>query len=108
MKHREVYFNQIKSGEKIYEIRLNDEKRKLITIGDTIVFRKEPVLTDTVLVKVVDLLYFKSFKQMVNILPLNKVGFSSESKQEVIDIYHKFYCKADEEKFGVLAIKVEI
>lgn len=39
MKIREVYFNKIKSGEKIYEIRLNDEKRRLIDVGDVLVLK---------------------------------------------------------------------
>ena len=33
------------------EIRLNDEKRKLINIGDTIRFLKEPELEESFLVK---------------------------------------------------------
>lgn len=44
MKLRAIYFDKIKSGEKIYEIRLNDERRKDLKVGDTIVFKKEPEL----------------------------------------------------------------
>ena len=41
MKLREVYFNLIKEGKKIYEIRLNDEKRQQIDVGDYIVFQNQ-------------------------------------------------------------------
>ncbi|MCQ2381839.1 MAG: DUF3850 domain-containing protein [Clostridia bacterium] len=44
MKIKEIYFNKTKSGEKVYKIRLNDEKRRLININDTIVLTKEPNL----------------------------------------------------------------
>ena len=105
MKLREIYFNKIKCGEKIYEIRLNDEKRKLIDVGDVVIFKKEPELTETIQTIVEDLIYFKSFNEMINTLPPVKVGFDTETKQEIEDIYHQFYSDEDEAKFGVLAIK---
>ena len=36
MKLQDQYFDMVKSGAKIYEGRLNDEKRKLINVGDVI------------------------------------------------------------------------
>lgn len=107
MKLREIYFNKIKNGEKIYEIRLNDEKRQLINVGDVIIFKKEPELQDSIQTVVEDLVYFKSFSEMINTLPLSKVGFENETKQEIEDIYHQFYSKEDEAKYGVLAIKIK-
>ena len=44
---------------------------------------------------------------MINTLPPVKVGFDTETKQEIEDIYHQFYSDEDEAKFGVLAIKVK-
>ena len=48
MKHtvkiQPAYYNYILHGIKHIEIRLNDEKRKQIKIGDTIKFLKEPDL----------------------------------------------------------------
>lgn len=107
MKLREIYFDKIKSGEKIYEIRLNDEKRKLITVDDDIVFKKEPELKEALTAKVKELIHFDSFNDMVNFLPLKDVGFANASKEEVIDIYHQFYSQEDETNYGILAIKIE-
>ena len=45
---------------------------------------------------------------MINTLPKEKVGFENESLEEIIDIYHQFYTSNDENKFGVIAIKVEV
>ena len=44
MKLKPQYFDMVISGTKIYEIRLNDEKRRLIEVGDKINFKKEPEL----------------------------------------------------------------
>ena len=108
MKLQPVYFNKIRSGEKIYEIRLNDEKRKTIKVGNYIVFKKEPQLVDQITCKVSDLIIFDSFKTMIETLPPALVGFENMSNTEIIDIYHQFYTEADEKHYGVLAIKVEI
>ena len=108
MKLKAIYFDKIKAGEKIYEIRLNDEKRKLIDVGDVIVFKKEPEQTEILKTVVKDLIYFSSFNEMSTTLPLEKVGFENKPLEEVVSIYHQFYTEEDEKKYGVLAIKVEV
>ncbi len=108
MKLRAIYFNKIKNGSKIYEIRLNDEKRSIIDVGDLIEFKKEPELSETLLTEVKDLVYFESFEEMAKTLPLEKIGFENETIQETIDVYHQFYSVEDEQKYGVVAIKVQV
>lgn len=66
---------KIKKGEKIYKIRLNDEKRRLIDVGDVLIFKKEPELKETLTTEVKDLVYFVSFDEMVNTLPIEKIVF---------------------------------
>ena len=68
MKLKEQYFDCIKNGNKKYEIRLNDEKRKNIKIGDFIEFQKEPHLKDKIIVMVEDLLYYNSFYELCNLI----------------------------------------
>ena len=108
MKLKVIYFDKIKSGEKIYEVRLNDEKRKLINVGDFILFKREPELREEIKAQVKDLIYFKSFNELVGSLPLSKVGFDKYIKSAVVDIYRQFYNEQDENKYGVVAIKIEI
>lgn len=108
MKLKAVYFNLIKSGEKIYEIRLNDEKRKLIKVGDIVLFKKEPELSETLQTEVEDLIYFSSFAELLETLPLDKIGFAGEKVENVRNIYHSFYSSEDEKKYGVLSIKVKL
>ena len=108
MKLRKIYYEMIKSGAKIYEGRLNDEKRRLISVGDIITFQKEPEFIESFNCIVKDLVYFDSFEEMVKTLPLEKIGFKTETAQEVVEIYHKFYSVEDENRYGVVAIKVEV
>lgn len=108
MKLQSIYFDKIKIGQKIYEIRLNDEKRRIIDVGDVIIFKREPEQVESLDTVVEDLIYFDSFKEMIDTLPLTKVGFEKETKKEVEDIYHSFYSVENEKKYGVVAIKVKL
>lgn len=108
MKLRDIYFEKIKNNEKIYEIRLNDEKRKKIKIGDKINFFKEPNLTEKIETQVCDLIIFNSFDNMTDNLNAREIGFDNSTKQKIIDTYQEFYSHEDEEKYGVLAIKLKL
>jgi len=107
MKLKEIYFNQIKSGEKIYEIRINDEKRRQLSVGDTIEFKKKPDLVEVLPAKVVDLVYFDSFNQMLQNLKVEELGFKGMTKKEVEDLYHQFYSFEEESNYGIVAIKID-
>ena len=64
MKLKPQYFDLIKCGKKIYEIRLNDEKRQLMKVGDSLVFKREPEMTESLNTTIDQLLYFESFEEM--------------------------------------------
>ena len=106
MKLQDVYFNKIASKEKIYEVRLNDEKRKLINIDDTIVFTNLTT-KQTIKVRVTNLYHFKSFVQMASTLPATLLGFENYSKEQIVGTYHTFYTPYNEQTYGVLAIQVK-
>lgn len=108
IKVKEKYFNKIKSGEKIYEVRLLDEKRKLFKTGDIIKINKEPLMDEFLNAKVVDLIKFKSFEEMANKLLVKEIGFDGCRKEEIVNEYHKFYSIEQEKKYGVVAIKLEV
>ena len=105
---REEYFNLVKKGIKIYEGRLNDEKRKQIEKGDLIVVKKDPERKESFMVKVVDKFEFDSFRTMAETLDSTQLGFAGRSVDEIVETYRKFYSKENESKLGVVAIKVEV
>ena len=108
MKIKQPYFDKIQNGKKIYEIRLNDEKRKLINVGDSITFKENDNLDNYFKAKVDDLICFDSFTEMISTLPPEKVGFENLTNNQIVDIYHQFYSAEEEKKYGVLAIKIQI
>lgn len=61
MKLYESNFNNLKSGKKKREYRLNDEKRKLVRVGDTIRFLKLPNLDEEFLVDVINIETFDNW-----------------------------------------------
>ncbi|MBQ8844452.1 MAG: ASCH domain-containing protein [Clostridia bacterium] len=107
MRLEEVYYNLIKERTKIFEIRLNDEKRQELKVGDKILLKKRPDCKETMIVEVEDLIYFKSFEDMLKNISLKEIGLSNLTEKETVDLYHSFYSVEDEQKYGVVAIKIK-
>lgn len=108
MKLKPEFFDQVKSGKKIYEVRLYDEKRQKVTIGDNIIFKREPDLIDGVIVRVTDIKRFDTFEQMAMTLSLSSIGFDNKNAAQVSRFYRSFYSKEEEKKYGVVAFKMEL
>ena len=109
MKLRELPFEQIKSKQKIWEVRLNDDKRKSIHIGDSILFRKLPDLFEGVVCRVVDIKHFQSFREMARVLSLTSLGFEMGTTADTCEeVYHTYYTPEEEKEFGVVAFKLEL
>ena len=63
------YFQSIIEGKKKVEVRLNDEKRRKVRVGDYIEFVKVPEQDETLVVKVTELSVFDTFKEMYQSIP---------------------------------------
>ena len=108
MKLQPEYYNYILNGTKRIEIRLNDEKRSKIKIGDTIKFLKEPDLKESFKTKVVGLYRYNSFEDLFKDFNISILSDKSMSKEELIDVLEQFYTKEKQEQYGVLGIKIEL
>lgn len=108
MKLKSRYFDYMKNGTKRIEIRLNDEKRKLIKVGDTITFLKEPELTEKLNTKVIELLKYDNFDDMFNDIDISLLADKSMSKEELINVLEEFYTKEKQKEYGVLGIRIEL
>ncbi|MBR3153034.1 MAG: ASCH domain-containing protein [Clostridia bacterium] len=108
MKLNPKYFEYMKNGTKRIEIRLNDEKRKNIKIGDEIVFQKEPELKDEVSTQIVNLIIKRNFKELIESFDISEYSDKSESKEKFLNDLYKFYTKEQEEKYGVVGIQIKI
>lgn len=108
MKLQSKYYDFILNGTKRIEIRLFDEKRQVIKIGDTIKFLKEPELIETFDVKVVGLLRYNSFDDMFNDFDIKLLADSSMTKEELKNVLEEFYTKEKQNEYGVLGIRIEL
>lgn len=108
MKLQPEYFNFILNGTKRIEIRLNDEKRQNIKLGDKIKFLKEPDLKESIEAQVVGLLRYNSFEKMLKDYDISILSDKSMTKEELISVLEQFYTKDKQEKYGVLGIRIEL
>ena len=102
MKLLERPFNEIKDGTKEVEFRLFDDKRKQIKINDTIEFSKLPELTEKLKVEVQELYQYPTFKEL-----LEKLGYADKELENKLKGMYSIYTKEQEEKYGVLGIKIK-
>lgn len=101
------YFNSIRNGMKRVEVRLNDEKRRKINIGDIIEFVDGNNPAEKLRVKVTRLRKYKNFKDMYSDIPLADFDCKDWSMKEVIDGTYEIYTKEQENEWGTLAINIE-
>lgn len=99
-------FDKIDSGKKTIELRLYDEKRRRIRVGDAIRF--ECTLDeDAAYVEVKALHVFPSFKELYRTLPLTACGYEetalADAKPEDMD---RYYSREEQEKYGVVGIEI--
>lgn len=98
------YFDLINENKKNIEIRLLDEKRKKISINDTICFVNKDDHDDTITVKIDSINSYKSFKELFTHSNHKELLWLSTSINSMVDEMHKIYPPSLEEKYGVLKI----
>ena len=108
MKLQPNYFNYMLKGTKRIEIRLNDEKRRDIKVGDTIIFLKEPDLKSSFKTKVIKKSEYPSFKELLKSYDNSILADKTVSKEEILTSLEQFYPKEMQAKYGCLAIEVTL
>lgn len=108
MKLMPKYFECIKNGSKKIELRLNDEKRKKIKIGDEIIFEEVKINQRYLKTKVTDLYYEKSFDKLIDKFDVEIFGDKNTSKEELIKVLNEIYPIEKQNKYGIVGIKIEI
>ena len=101
---------QIKTEKKkIIEVRLFDEKRQKISIGDEIEFSLTNDLDKKILVKVIGLSKFKTFKDLYSRFHYSLFGHphGTTLNDQLKDIM-ECYSKEEEEKYKVFGIHIEL
>lgn len=109
MKLRLMPFDAIASGQKVFELRLYDEKRQIISDGDIIKFTcldedRPPLFT-----RVVGLYLFPSFSELYASLPLLKCGYTKEDVGSAApEDMNQYYSADEQKKYWVVAIELSV
>ena len=99
-------FEMIKSGEKTIELRLYDEKRRKIKIGDEIQFTNT-ISGETISATVINLYRFDSFAALYRTLPLLQCGYTEEDVDAATpEDMNLYYSLEDQKKYGVIGIEI--
>jgi ASC-1-like (ASCH) protein len=101
-------FNSIKSGKKTVEVRLNDEKRRKISKGDSIKFTKVPEGSETLTVEVLELREFPTFKEMYEAIPASEFDTVGDSIDLMVQQTYEIYSPEQEKEWGTLAITIKL
>ena len=99
------YFDFIKDGTKRIELRLYDEKRRSIQLGDIIEFAKSD--DEKFKAKVVGLLQYNSFANLFEDFDISILADSSMTKQELLEVLGEFYSEEKQAEFGVIGIRIK-
>ena len=96
----------MKNGTKRIELRLFDEKRQRIKIGDAIEFTNPD--GEKLLVRVVGLLRYGSFEELFRDFDISMLADASMTKRELLEVLNGFYPLEKQHEMGVVGIKVEV
>lgn len=106
MNLQQKYFDFIKNGTKRIELRLFDEKRQKIQLGDTIEFSNND--SEKITAKVIGLLRYESFQELFNDFDISILADTSMTKAELQNVLEEFYTPEKQKKYGVLGIRLKI
>lgn len=100
------YFDFIKDGTKRIELRLYDEKRQSIQIGDIIEFAKSD--DEKFKAEVIGLLRYDSFANLFEDFDISILADASMTKQELLEVLGEFYSEEKQAEFGVIGIRIKL
>ena len=94
-------------GQKTIELRLWDEKRRKLHVGDVVRFEDDSDETEVLYVQVEELRVFPGFEELYRELPLLQCGYTEENVSSAsptdMDAY---YSPEEQARWGVVAIRV--
>lgn len=99
-------FLAITEGRKTVEMRLNDEKRRLVKPCDLIVFTDKDTKEEAV-VEIEGLQAFPSFDELYASYSKQAIGYQKDEKADPRDML-EYYRREDIKKWGALAIKIKL
>jgi ASC-1-like (ASCH) protein len=94
-------------GKKNVEVRVNDEKRRRMKIGDEIVFLKRPDNIEKIVAKISNLNVFNNFNELYRAFNNISLGYNDNEEKDPKDM-EEYYTKEEQKKYGVVAFKLKL
>ena len=101
----EDIFEVVRSQTKNVEVRVNDEKRRKLKIGDKIVFLKRPDEKEKIEAIIENLTYYTDFNELVKDYTIEEIYIEGYTKEEFLNLLKRFYSDEEINKYGTVAIK---
>lgn len=105
--HPEI-FDIVLNGVKDVEVRVNDEKRRQLKVGDTLLFLKRPDDLESVRAIVKRLVCFSYFEEVMDAYEMKRIYLENTTREEYIQLMKRFYSDDEVQKNGVVAIEFEL
>jgi ASC-1-like (ASCH) protein len=114
----EICFTLINLGLKTVEVRLNKGDFSKMNIGEVIEwinddFNERTCFTEIVpkrscITKIIDKTEYKSVEDYIKSEELNNCLPGISSLEHGLSVYYKYFTKEDEDKYGIVAIKIKL
>ena len=106
MKLNDGPYNSILYGKKDIELRLNDDKRQLINVGDVITFTNI-ISKERFDAEVIFLHKYSDFDELYNKFDKVRLGYKEEDTACSSDM-ENYYSREEIDKYGVVGIEIKL
>ena len=107
MKLDKASFENLEKGTKTFELRLMDEKRQSLKLGEQIKFRLFPTLDHACMMEIIGLLHYPDFDTLLNDVEMSWLGLDDDKKDWQKNVMHQIYTPEEEKEYGVLGIRLQ-
>ena len=106
MRLHDAPFKLIQNGTKTIEMRLYDEKRQEIQVGDEIEFTNR-ITDEKITTKVIAMHIYSSFADLYRDYDKVSLGYNKDEDANPSDM-EQYYSKEEQEKYGVVGIEIQL
>lgn len=99
------HYYLLKSGVKTVELRLLDDKRKLLNVGDSIEFSDASDSQDCFNARIIALHKHPTFDVLCDSVSGKQCGF--ETREDLLKVLEEFYPLSRQNDFGVVGIEIQ-
>ena len=102
---KEKYYNMLKSGTKTIKLRLYDDKRKNIKIGNSIEFLNNSDADDKFTAQVINLHRASNFAELCKKIDCHDAGFATNN--ELLKVLKEFFSLNRQNELGIVGIEIQ-